>query len=273
MTAERWEPLLERRRPPVPDEPHWLERNRLLVTARVVAAIPEGDPGWEPAPERVPERVIVATQVSVHPASGAASFQAAVVEPGRRPVVITESDLRIPGRGWELRGSGLWADHLVETPYRHWSYGLEAFALAIDDPWELMAAGLGERIALGWELEFECEQDPERLGPSGYQQLGTAHGLLLLGRRQLEIEGPACRSHRWGAPAPDADEIRPEQRRLEQRGPEQSGAGPAPGPVPREDPVVTPLALPAVDGVWCVTVEADGGCRVETVSGDGVVSG
>jgi hypothetical protein len=234
-----------------------LERHRLLISGRIAP----GSEGSEPAPGPV----IVATQVSVHPATGSASFQATVVEVGRAPVVLAESDLGIPPRGWELRGSGLWVDHVLETPYRHWSYGLEAFALAIDDPRELLGAGLGERIPLGWELEFECDQEPEGAGPTGYRQIGEGHGLLLIGRRRLEIEGPACRSHRWGRPGPDEDQIRLGQARP----PAQIRSGPGQA----DDDPVTPLALPAPDGVWCVTVEADGACRAGTVPGDQAVSG
>ncbi|MEL6984650.1 MAG: hypothetical protein AAFO29_19640, partial [Actinomycetota bacterium] len=54
----------------------------------------------------------------------------------------------------EYRSSGLWVEAVCEVPGVHWSYGLEAFALAIDRPDELLGKGYGHRTALGWELDF-----------------------------------------------------------------------------------------------------------------------
>ena len=43
--------------------------------------------------------------------------------------LVVETDLALPRRfgELELRGSGVWADHICEDPLVHWSYGLEAF--------------------------------------------------------------------------------------------------------------------------------------------------
>ena len=48
---------------------------------------------------------------------------------------------------------------MCEEPGRRWTYGLEAFALAVDDPAELLGRGYGHRVPLGWELEFEAPAD------------------------------------------------------------------------------------------------------------------
>ena len=83
-----------------------------------------------------------------------ASFHAAVLRSGEPPVVVADDDIPAPPDRWELRTSGLWVESICEQAHRHWSYGLEAFGLAIDDPAELLGRGYGDRLAVGWELQF-----------------------------------------------------------------------------------------------------------------------
>lgn len=155
-------------------------------------------------------------------------FQTVLALDGRRPIVIAEVDIATPATGWELRASGLWADHNCETPLEHWSYGLEAFALAIDDHAELVGRGFGDRTPLGWELDFEATEPAYAEGPHAYGQAGTLHGLVLLAEGELEVEGPAVRSHRWG----DGRHV-------------AAVASPAGGDRPEGH-----VALPGPDGVW-----------------------
>jgi hypothetical protein len=149
--------------------------------------------------------------------------------------VISDLDIDAPVSQWELRTSGLWVDHICETPYEHWSYGLEAFALAVDDPAELLGRGYGDRTPLGWELEFEATGAPESIGGQSYWQQGVGHGLLLLAGREIEIEGRAARAHRWGA-----------------------GLFPAEDGLDDGTPAVAEVALPTLDGVWWVARTAAG---------------
>lgn len=126
---------------------------------------------------------------------------------GHDPVVIAVGDLDIPSR-WELRTSGLWAEQICELPDIHWSYGLEAFALQIDRPDELLRRGYGLRTPLGWEFDFEIESVDE--GPTAgdqsldgldcgfFRQVGAVDGLILLGPDQFPLAGPAHRIHVWG---------------------------------------------------------------------------
>ena len=136
-------------------------------------------------------------EVSVHPSEATARFVAAVLRPDDRAVVLVDDDVPFPSRGWEIRTSGLWADHNCETPNEHWSYGLEAFALAIDQPDQLLQSSFGDRVPLGWELEFESTDLPDGLA-DGYVQTGVVHGLLLGQHPPFEVEGPAIRRHWWG---------------------------------------------------------------------------
>lgn len=184
----------------------------------------------------------IAFQVGYHVIPGSmaavAGFAAAIVEPAggevglTGPAVISATDLAVPARGWELRGPGIWVDNVCETPLVHWSYGLEAFGVVVDDPAELLGRGFGDRTALGWELEFEAAEEgrtePVTTGDPGAArwQRGTVHGILLVGAASVEVEGPGLRSHRWG-----------------------DGAHPPATEAPPEAPAI---ALPTPDGVWWV---------------------
>jgi len=65
---------------------------------------------------------------------------------------------------------GLWTEMTCETPDEHWSFGLEAFGLRVDDPTET----IGERIAVGYDLEWETPD--------------VVHGELLLGRATITVD-------------------------------------------------------------------------------------
>jgi hypothetical protein len=204
----------------------WAERHRLLVVVD--------------SPGRAP--LVLATQVGYHLPRAHFSFQAMVAEGAQLPLVISENEIPGPDQGWELRSSGLWVDHVCETPMDHWSYGLESFALAIDDPIELLGQGFGQRTPLGWELEFEAGAAPTATGPQSYCQPGIVHGLLLGPGRQVEIEGRALRGHAWGhgGGVDDALHGGPPGRQLGDRLDEEG------------DEVLVEVALPTPESVWWV---------------------
>lgn len=158
------------------------------------------------------------------------------------PVVLADADGRVPARGWELRSNGLWADQVCEEPGKRWSYGLEAFALAVDDPAELLGAGRGHRVPLGWELEFDATAEPAGLEPGsgladgGYRQRGRVEGVVLVGHQRYEVDGEGVRLRHWGPPpVPDLSLDHPS------------------GLVDWE-----PVALPGPFDVWWVAVTPDG---------------
>ncbi|MDP9441800.1 MAG: hypothetical protein M3P34_06425 [Actinomycetota bacterium] len=49
----------------------------------------------------------------------------------------------------ELREDGLWAALYCETPHEHWTAGLEAFAVALDDPDDAFRGERGDRVPRG----------------------------------------------------------------------------------------------------------------------------
>ncbi len=123
------------------------------------------------------------------------------------PVVLAERGVVDNGRSWEIRHDGLWAEQVCEVPFEHWSYGLEAFALELDDPEALLGAGLGHRVAFGFELDFVAGDDLVSAESSDIQ-IGEVSGVVLLGVDQLEIEGwPAHRVHWWDGAVPMAERV------------------------------------------------------------------
>jgi len=125
----------------------------------------------------------------------------------QRPVVISAVDIKF-GQGWELRTSGLWADQNRERSFDHWSYGLEAFALAIDEPEELVRTGHGHRVPLGWELDFVADGPPDpTAGETGsFTQTGTMEGLILTASTEQPLEGRARRSY-WIGERPSHSDL------------------------------------------------------------------
>ena len=106
---------------------------------------------------------------------GTATFAARVSLPGEGVVVVNDDDVSAP-RGAQLvvRAEGLWAELLCETPGEHWSFGLEAFGLRFDTAEEAATSDFGDRVAVGYDLEWEI---PDRV-----------YGDLLVGRETIPID-------------------------------------------------------------------------------------
>ncbi len=169
----------ERRHDSGAADPNWVEVNSILS---------------------VSERGALWFELAVQAVSGHAQFRGALLRHDEKPLVLVGDDLVVPPSGLEFRGSGIWVELVCETPMSHWSYGLEAFALALDSPTELAHTGRGHRAALGWELEFESDGDAEPWG-DGYFQSGELHGLVLTADGEETWTGPATRGHCWGLAA------------------------------------------------------------------------
>jgi hypothetical protein len=132
-----------------------------------------------------------------------AAVRAAVVGPGRSLVSLVADDLPVPRAGLELRGPGIWVAPECETPFDHWSLGLEAFAVTLEDPWEALAGARGDRTPLGADLEWETLRHVGTLpGPgTGYEEVCRVHGELLVGPERWSVDGAGTRAHRWGSAA------------------------------------------------------------------------
>ena len=160
------------------------------------------DPAWECRQPSTPDSWALDFEGSVRGSfvlrftPEAASFEATLAGDGRPYVLVREPDIRLPRSpaSWGIRAEGLWADMNCETPFEHWSYGLEAFGLALDDP---AHDELGDRIALGFDLEWEAS-GPVDGGEGSYSQPGIVHGEILVGAEAIAFDGSGVRRHTWG---------------------------------------------------------------------------
>jgi hypothetical protein len=140
----------------------------------------------------------VFAQLSVQ--HGRAWYWSVVVRRGEPLLRVVDCDIDLPRVGLELRTSGLWADHMCESPGEQWTVANECYADALDqigDPY-----GTPSPYAL--DLEWYAAELPSWDG-DGYRQSGTADGVIELGSgRSLLIDGwKADRGHGWHADAVD----------------------------------------------------------------------
>lgn len=90
-------------------------------------------------------------------------------------VAIQHDDVALPrGSLLEVRADGLWAELVCEVPDEHWSFGLEAFGLRLDDRDEARTAEVGERVPVGFDLEWD---------------VGRVVGELLVGTARIPFDG------------------------------------------------------------------------------------
>jgi hypothetical protein len=92
-------------------------------------------------------------------------------------VAVRDHEVPPPRQGLEIRAEGLWAEFWCETPGEHWTFGLEAFGIRLDDAGDGLREGgeIGERIAVGLDLEWEVGN--------------IVHGGVLVGRARIAIDG------------------------------------------------------------------------------------
>jgi hypothetical protein len=94
--------------------------------------------------------------LSVDRVVGRASYHA-ILELGAEHGVIAVRDDDVPpprGSLLEVRADGLWAE-VVHEADDHWSFGLEAFGLRFDTVAEARTAEVGDRVPVGYDLEWD----------------------------------------------------------------------------------------------------------------------
>jgi hypothetical protein len=110
--------------------------------------------------------------------AGRARYEARLAGPGLGAgvIVVRDDDVAPPrGRLLEIRADGLWAELVCETAGEHWSFGLEAFGLRFDSDEEADRSDVGERLAVGLDLEWEVPD--------------LVHGELLVERDRIPFTG------------------------------------------------------------------------------------
>jgi len=139
-------------------------------------------------------------RLALRPGEGTAWFWAGMVGGGPPAVVVRDHDVAPPtGAALEVRAPGLWTELVCETPLDHWSVGLEAFGVALDDPEEAWRSERGDPWALGLDVEWEGLSACVALaGGGGYRQACAVHGDVLVGAARFDLDGSGVRIHAWG---------------------------------------------------------------------------
>jgi hypothetical protein len=142
-------------------------------------------------------------RLALHREERVAWYWAYLWRPERGPVVVRDHEVTLPrGRALEIRADSLWSELVCETPGEHWSIGLEAFGVALDEPEDALHGEIGERIALGFDFEWETSGDSfssEFDGVVYDEQPGLVHGEVLLGRDRIPLDTAGRFEHSVGA--------------------------------------------------------------------------
>jgi hypothetical protein len=182
---------------------------RHFVASDERAHAPDADNWWEAwqLDLATEDGVGVAVRLACAPKRGVAWWWTHVLLPDRpRPIVVRDHEVPLPRVGLEVRADGLWGELVCETPFEHWTFGLEAFGVALDNPSESLVGEIGERMPIGFDLEWEVDEtvgdirDEPDDAMQGYAQFGVVHGELLFGRSRVEIAATGRRVHSWGVP-------------------------------------------------------------------------
>jgi hypothetical protein len=140
-------------------------------------------------------------RLALRPGEGTAWFWVGMVGGGPELVAVRDHEVPLPAAGGlEVRAPGLWTELVCETPLDHWSVGLEAFGVALDDPLEAWGRERGDPWALGLDVEWEAS-GPCIAWPgteTGYWQGCVAHGDVLVGADRFALDGFGTRIHLWG---------------------------------------------------------------------------
>jgi hypothetical protein len=138
-------------------------------------------------------------RLGLYPNRGVAWWWAYLVGDGRPLVAVRDHDVALPKQGLEVRAEGLWADVVCETPLEHWTIGMEAFGVALDDPAEAYRGERGDRIAVGLDLEWEERAPVYEYGlTTRYEQACRVHGEVLIGDESIDVDAIGERDHSWG---------------------------------------------------------------------------
>ena len=129
--------------------------------------------------------------------SRSAWYVAALLGSERPLVLVVDPQIRIDELSpyLEFRAEGIWAQHVCETPMQHWTIGLEAFGVTLDQPEGAMGDQWGIEPELAWTLNGSTPQNPRT--ENGFSQDCFVNGEVLLDDMSFEVASKGTRSRMW----------------------------------------------------------------------------
>lgn len=118
-----------------------------------------------------------------------------VLHPEYGPVIARDRVAR-RDNPFEVRGDGIWINQCCETPFEHWTYGLEAFGVEFESARDAWEGERGHRLPLGFDLEWEVGGAAFDAG-SGYVQPGRVQGDVIIGDATYALDTAGVRAHWW----------------------------------------------------------------------------
>jgi hypothetical protein len=141
-------------------------------------------------------------RLGLYPALGVAWYWGFLVREGEPLLAVKHHESKLPkGEVLEVREDGLWSQLYCETPNEHWTIGLEAFAVGLDDPGDAYAAAdpAGDKVPLGIDLEWQAIAPVyDYPGVTRYEQSCLVSGEILVGNEAISFDGWGQRDHSWG---------------------------------------------------------------------------
>lgn len=137
--------------------------------------------------------------MGLYPGAKRGWFWAAVVGDDRQLVLVVDDELPLPAAPHlEVRSSGIWTDFIPQIPLEHFTVGLEAFGVGLDDPNDVFDGLRGDLTPIGFDMEWETEGDMWPIDPTGFEVPCRAHGEILLGHEEFDFDGLGTRRRWWG---------------------------------------------------------------------------
>ena len=125
----------------------------------------------------------------------------------KRPLtIVVDPAIKIPKLSpyLEFRAEGIWAQHVCETPLKHWTVGLEAFGVTLDTPADAMGDQWGKRTGVGLDVEWE-EREAAYETSEGFAQHCIVTGEVLIDDEVCLLNTTGHRNRCWKTAQPPTE--------------------------------------------------------------------
>ena len=146
------------------------------------------------------------THLAFDHSAGFAWYVSALMGAKRPLIIVVDPAIKIPKLSpyLEFRAEGIWAQHVCETPLKHWTVGLEAFGVTLDTPADAMGDQWGERTGVGLDVEWE-EREAAYETSEGFAQHCIVTGEVLIDDEVCLLDTTGHRNRCWKTAKPPTE--------------------------------------------------------------------